>query len=78
MPGAREAEVGLCRWPISAVGLHNPFRGFGCCTTLGHLRAEGEAEPVFPYRSLCVGKVFLCTLFGWFFFLMFSLVLLPI
>lgn len=60
-------------------GYTTPSRGFGCCTTLGHLRAEGEAEPVFPYRSLCVGKVFLCTLFGcWFFFLMFSLVLLPI
>ncbi|KAM9608193.1 factor in the germline alpha isoform 2-T2 [Morphnus guianensis] len=38
-------------------GYTTPSRGFGCCTTPGHLRAEGEAEPVFPYRSLCVGKV---------------------
>ncbi|KAM9608198.1 factor in the germline alpha isoform 7-T7 [Morphnus guianensis] len=38
-------------------GYTTPSRGFGCCTTPGHLRAEGEAEPVFPYRSLCVGKI---------------------
>lgn len=51
-----EPGAGLCRWPISARVTQPLPVDVAVAQPQGHKRAEGEAEPVFPYGSLCLGK----------------------
>lgn len=51
-----EPGAGLCRWPISTRVTQPLPVDLAVAQPRGHWRAEGEAEPVFPYGSLFVGK----------------------